>query len=74
MNYEAKINGMWYPVAIDGSFVQGNTICFNVYIKGFRAWNGTNCLMDRRSRVVFGPDSIRETTDDPLETVYPKEK
>ena len=82
--YEAKINGYWYPVKIIGRrdlFPMFPVV--DVGVKIFRAWDrrvahaypfctysmggpvDSDCGWVREK-------SIRETTDDPLTTVYPK--
>lgn len=73
MNYEAKIGSLWYPVTIEATVnILGRKI-HEVYILAFKTFDGRRAMPEDRYQVVLDSD-IRETTDDPLETVYPKEK
>ena len=82
-NYEAKINGLWYPVQLDGiSSYHGHDMA-RVTVKWFKTFNGER----GQARPFYSPsmggavnissgsvraDYVRETADDPLTTVYPK--
>lgn len=84
-NYEAKINGMWYPVEIisDEYGLFPMFLVVDVGVKMFRTWDGRVAhAYPFSSYSMGGPvdndygwvrlKNIRETTDDPLTTVYPK--
>ncbi len=85
--YEARIGPYWYPVKILGAreLFPGRPI-IDVEVQRFLAWNGIifqgrpftdYSTMAGPSDNKYGyvyPQAIRETTDDPLKTVYPKTK
>lgn len=86
MNYEAKIGGLWYPVTIleTAKTSWGNVIA-TVEVKPHKVWDG-GFLRSKPfcSNSMGGPvdfyigdvagSNICETTDDPLEIVYPKKE
>lgn len=85
--YEAYINGYWYPVkkisdlrylspgvlpVIDVEVLRHK--CWVGYMMQSRPFTDYSCMGGGSSNKYgyVNPGSIRETTDDPLTTVYPK--